>query len=403
VTLELNRLTGQVDAMGALIVSRQNELSERLRAAQERLRTEGAVTPELLKKIERAQSEDAWRRGAVPLGDRLDETTPVSLEVPQAILIATDGSQIFPDRDAAALYYVINVGAIVFRVGSNQAPSVSSAPSIFYKEEELYNPNGLLRSDEEIGAERGRRELEALATLVEEERAALGGDLSVPIVALTDGPLLPWLGNEKENERQLDEEMGFFVSQMKRLHAARAIPVGYTDRPRSAYVLRILELIATDIDAINRESLRKGLFVSLADRQLFSELRPNERSALFAASSVTNDRYQKCSDGDRIAFFYANMARAGRNEEAAIARFEVPGWVAADTEKLNIAQAVVAANCAPLPYPYVLARAHELAVVTEEEKASLNDFLAQIMWRNGLVPAISAKAQMKVYSRAARR
>ncbi len=402
-TLELNRLTGQVDAMGASIVSRQSELTEKLARAQERLRTEGAVTPELLKKIARAQDEDAWRRGAVPLGDRLDETTLVSLDVPQAVIIATDGSQIFPDRDAAALYYVINIGSIVFRVGSNQAPAVLSVPAICYKEEELYNSDGQLRSDEEIGAERGRQELKALADLVEAERVALGGDLSVPIIALTDGPLLPWLGADKENEQKLNEEMGFFVAQMKRLEAARAIPVGYTDRPRSAYVLRILELIATEIDAINRERLRKGPFVSLTDRQLFAGLRPNERSALFTASSVTNDRYERCSGGDRIAFFYANMARPGRNEEPAIARFEAPGWVAKVPEKLNIAQAVIAANCAPLPYPYVLARAHELAVVTEEEKASLNDFLAQIMWRNGLVPAISAKAQMKVYSRAARR
>jgi hypothetical protein len=403
VTLELNRLTGQVDAMGAAIVSRQSQLSEKLNEAQSRLRTDGAVTQALLDKIKRAQSEDAWRRGAVPLDDTLNETTLVPLDVPQAALIATDGSQIFPDRDAAALYYVINIGSIVFRVGSNQAPSVASQPALFYKEEELHNPNGQLRSDEEIGAERGRQELKALADLVEAERIALGGDLSVPIIALTDGPLLPWLGADKENEQKLDEEMGFFVGQMKRLQAARAIPVGYTDRPRSAYVLRILELIATDIDAINRESLRKGAFVSLTDRQLFSGLRPNERSALFATSSVTNDRYEKCSGGDRIAFFYANMARAGRNEDPAIARFEVPGWVAQDRETLDLAQAVIAANCAPLPYPYVLARAHELAVVTEEEKGSLNDFLAQIMWRNGLIPQISAKAQMKVYSRAARR
>ncbi len=399
-TLELNRLTVQVDAMGAAIVRRQNELRATVKRAQQCLSDAPLVTADLLAKIRQAEDSDAWRRGAVPLGERLDETCRVTLEVPQAVLIAADGSQIFPDRDAAALYYVINIGSIVFRIGSGSAPSVASRPAIFYEERDIYSADGQLRSDEEIGAERNRRELEALADLVEAERAALGGDTSVPIVALTDGPLLPWIGSANEQSSVLNEEMDFFVRQMARLRRAQAIPVGYIDRPRSAYVLRILELIETPLDQINRESLRKGPFVSLTDRQLFAGLAPNERTGLFAPATASNDRYEARStsaeaQGDRIAFFYANMARPGRGEATAIARFEVPGWIAGNPEKLAVAQAVVAANCEPLPYPYVLTRAHELAVVTEEEKASLNDFLNQIMWRNGLAPQTSFKSQAK--------
>lgn len=407
-TLELNRLTRQVDAMGAAIVTRQGKLAADLASARERLRTEPLVTEELLARIDRAREIDEWRRGAVPVGKRLDETAQVSLEVPQAILIAADGSQIFPDRDAAALYYVINVGAIVFRVGSGAAPTVVSQPALYYEEQDLYNPAGQLRSDEEIGAARNRRELETLADFAEAERAALGGDLSVPIIALTDGPLLPWIGAAREQERELNAEMDFFVQQMQRLRRVQAIPVGYTDRPRSAYVLRILELIGTPLEAITRESLRAGDFISLTDRQLFATLKPNERTGLFVPNTASNDRYTERSPErngvkDRITFFYANMARPERGGEPAIARLETCWWVAEDPEKLKIAQAVIAANCEPLPYPYVLARAHELAVVSGEEKLALNDFVTQIMWRNGLVPQTSIKSQTKLLTSTRRR
>ena len=37
--------------------------------------------------------------------------------------------------------------------------------------------------------------------LAEQERAALGGDLRVPIVALVDGPLLPWLRPDPQRIR----------------------------------------------------------------------------------------------------------------------------------------------------------------------------------------------------------
>ncbi len=202
--------------------------------------------------------------------------------------------------------------------------------------------------------------------------------------------------------------MDGFVEQMIRLRRAGAIPIGYTDRPRSAYVLRILELISMQMEQITRDSLRKGDFISLTDRQLFSTLKPYERSALFVPTTASNDRYEERSSGrdgrgDRIAFFYANVARPGRGDAPVIARFEVPGWVACDPERLAIAQSVVTSNCEPLPYPYVLARAHELAVVTEDEKASLNQFLTQIMWKNGIAPETSFKSQSKMLTSARRK
>jgi hypothetical protein len=136
----------------------------------------------------------------------------------------------------------------------------------------------------------------------------------------------------------------------------------------------------------------------LADRQLFDGLGPGERTGLFQPNSNMNQRYSGKAK-DHIVFVYANMAQRGGSDNAALSRIEVPGWVAADPAKLDIAQAALYDNCEPVRYPYVLARAHELAVVTQAERADLEDMLVQVMMRNGMMPERSVKAIDKLFTR----
>lgn len=394
--LELNKLTGQVQAMGQALAQREGETRDRIARARETLARRPEVTSELQAKIRRAREIDQWRRGALPLGTSLNDRRQAGVATPPFILIAADGSQIYPDRHGIATYYLLNTGTIVLRAGSGQAPMVSSAPEIFFSDDDLYNADGQLHLPEYINAQRARRELAALADLAEAERDALGGDLSVPIVCLVDGPLLPWQGGDADSDEAISEEIDFFARQMRRLHAARAIPLGYIDRPNSAYVLRILELVDQPVEKITRETLRRGRFLLLADRLLFDDLQPNERSALFSPNSEANDHYEEASGGDRVIFAYANLARQDCPQSSAIARIEVPKWVADDVTLFDTAQAAIYANCEPVSYPYVLARAHELAVVGQAERADLEAMLFQSMLRNNLMPEVSLKAANKL-------
>ncbi len=394
-SLELNKLTGQVEKMGQTMAKRRDDFQSRGEQARELLMRQPIVTPELERKIATARETDEWRRGALPLGPRLDERRTPAVLPEHASLIAADGSQIYPDRHGIAPYYLLNTGSIVFRKGSGQAPLVNSAPEIHFEDDDLYDDADELRSVEYINAQRNRREIETLADLAERERAAYGGDTSIPIVALVDGPLLPWVRSSPDNRQELQRELEFFVEQMARLKRARAIPAGYVDRPGSAYVLRILELLDLPLEQISRETLREGRFRQLTDRVLFEELAPNERTGLFSPNSDTNDRYAHISDGDRIAFAYVNVARRPGPKESVIVRVELPGWVATDPALLDAAQAVIYDNCVPRPFPYVLARAHELAVVTSAERAGFEMMLEQAMLRNGLTPAVSEKAGLK--------
>ncbi|HEY89237.1 MAG TPA: hypothetical protein G4N98_05830, partial [Thermoflexia bacterium] len=48
-------------------------------------------------------------------------------------------------------------------------------------------------------------------------------------------------------------------------------------------------------------------------------------------------------------------------------------------------------------HPYVLARAHELALVTHQDQAALNNLLQQELSAAGITTHISVKAEQKAY------
>jgi hypothetical protein len=66
-------------------------------------------------------------------------------------------------------------------------------------------------------------------------------------------------------------------------------------------------------------------------------------------------------------------------------RVEIPKWVADDKEKLGLLHVVLVEQCKMMgskPYPYLLHRAHESAVVKQEEKHQIEQLLAMELRRN---------------------
>jgi hypothetical protein len=396
VGLELNKVTVPVDAMAQALALRRAQDEECLVLARTALERHSLVTGELQGKIKLACEVDASWRGAVPLGNRLDERRPCSPGSAPATLIAVDGSQIYPDRHGIAPYYLLNVGSITLRQGSGDAPLTDSQPFLFFAQEEIYDEKNQLRNVEYVNQHRDRCEIEALADLAKSERAALGGDLARSILALVDGPLLFWASAQAGDHADQDDtqrQLEHFTRQLSRIGSARAVPIGYVDKPSSANVLRTLELAELTVEQVNRQSVRERRYGTLVDRVLFASLGPGERSALFASTSVLNDKYAKA--GHHIVFFYANLARQAGNENAIIARVELPEWAAQDQERLDQIVGALYADCELTGLPYVLVRAHELAVVSSVERAEFERFLAQQMIRNGLLPELSAKAAGK--------
>ena len=70
-----------------------------------------------------------------------------------------------------------------------------------------------------------------------------------------------------------------------------------------------------------------------------------------------------------------------------MARVEIPAWVAEDKENLDNLHAVLIEQCRVMgarPYPYLLHRAHETAVVNLPEKEQVTAMITQELRRRGL-------------------
>lgn len=391
--LELNKLTASVDALGTSAAKRLAELDERLPAAYKLLETIGVADDELRRKVKLALIH-RWA-GAIPTDEAVDGVVPLPPHPERLNVVAADGSQIYPDRHGVALYYLINVASIVFRHGLPEAPQCSSQPQVFYEDADLYEEDGGLIPSVMIDAERDVRELGELARL-----AALG-ITSASTVTLVDNGLLLYLSLQTPNERLVDEMVSKYLDHLDALKKSKAIVAGVVERPRAQGVVRLLHLATLEFEEIQAEYLRSlGPFQHINDGQLFRFLKPGERSALFANASPANlDRYQP--RGHTVHFFYLNAGRPGKDS---LLRIEVPEWVAKDRANVDLAHAAIYEQCRVSDgFPYVLMRAHELAVVTLAERRELEQMVIGSLIRRGLTPSLSQKALGKQWTGSAKR
>lgn len=303
------------------------------------------------------------------------------------VVVATDGSQIEPDRHGLAEYFLINVGWAVIRYGARPDADLASEPRLYFEPEEL----AVLEGDRRVPIRGGH--LAALRAVAELERvAALAEAADGPAVALQDGTLLLWVMEDRPVDFLRAYFLGPYARALERLRAAGRPLASYVSRPRSAEVTSLLR-DATCGGRVGACRRCVGLAASgcpldgLADRTLFSDLAVGERSALFAVRLPAG--LAEYYVGHRVHFCYLNVG-------AEIARLEVPEWVAADPRQLDLVQAVVLRQCElGQGYPVALARAHEQAVVTAMDRAAFALMLEAALARLGLEPRPSEKLLAK--------
>src|SRR5262249_1090799 len=119
----------------------------------------------------------------------------------------------------------------------------------------------------------------------------------------------------------------------------------------------------------------------LSDVDLFRAiLEPGERSALMVQNSPQNLKYKKRGVNYEIAYFYLKVFGSSRES---IARVDIPMWVARDKKAVDELHALLVSQCGMQgrnPYPYVITRADELAVVSGRDKAKLEEMI-RMEWR----------------------
>ncbi|MCX7683342.1 MAG: DNA double-strand break repair nuclease NurA [Anaerolineae bacterium] len=383
-TLELSKLTDQVQAMGKELAARRHKYEQMVQLARRWLE-------QYADRGEQLRQPAYAVRAAIPTTEPLNFQGPLPPAPDRFTIIAADGSQIQPDRHGAILYYLINIGSLVYRHGSGEAPLAQSEPILGYAEEELYE-DGLLLSGNLLDLRRDIAELTRLAELCTSESHR-------PVVALVDGTLLLWVLEERSEEWQRSQVMRY-LDQLQRIQESGAVIAAFASRPRRSEVSRLLHLASVDGDA--QRALREpNPLEHLPDRAIFETLPPGARSALFVSPALINHNFYRPL-GQTVHFFYLNLAVA--EERPVIARIEVPAWVAARADQLALVQAAIVAQARITgDYPYALARADELAFISAPEREALEEMITTSLMRTGIVVTPSPKAYYKTLTRSGRR
>ncbi len=381
-SLNFQQVFDKIREIGGGARARQESLDALRQHARHLLDSWADKVAELTDKVERARQADSNLRCALPLEGRLDASHPAPADEKPVTLLAADGSQIAPDRHAAVLYSLVNVGAIALEPGSGSAPEIFTDSSLLFADE-LYTETGML-TEEAIEQRRDIAERNKLLELAKNHPA--------PVIALTDGPVELW-GAKNGGEGDYRKNLEIHKSILSQLQAKNVTVAGYVDKPSADLLIRTLE-IATLTDEQMKDIRKQHPLRGVNDRWLYSRvLHAGQRSSVFGLQSSSRAHYT----GDlALHFFYLNV---GSEKHPSLVRVEIPKWVADDAEKLDLLHAVLLQQCRIMgarPYPYILHRAHEIAVVKFEEKKQVEQMLElELRHAGGEVEEGSAKQSAK--------
>ncbi len=267
--------------------------------------------------------------------------------------------------------------------GDSQSPVITTDSRLLY-DDDLYTAYGKI-TDETVALQRDLSERKILAELAK--------DALLPIITFTDGPMELWGVKDGDSVGDYRQSLDAYKSSLAELYALGAATAGYVDKPAADLVVRLLEIAAapeSDLPDIKMYHPLRGV----TDVELYTEiLEPGERSAVFAMQSKSAANYQNQL---ALHFFYLNVGRAGKPW---LARVEIPAWVAARDDMLDPLHAVLVYQSHIMgarPYPYLLHRAHEAAVVSLQEKEQVTQMILYELRRQGVpVGQISNKQANK--------
>ncbi|HVN56101.1 MAG TPA: DNA double-strand break repair nuclease NurA [Anaerolineaceae bacterium] len=367
--VDFQNLQQQVRKWGETAPLREKDFREKREQSLDIMRRQAGELELLRQRVRQAAGHNPSLRCAIPAVENLDAHFPLPPLPMDGVILAADGSQINPDRHAVVQFCVINVGVFEFRPGQSAPREIIR--SRLLAEEELYTANGLI-TEEVVALTRDLNERTVLADLA--SRAAS------PVTTLTDGPLELFTDRGSRDTPEFQRLFQEYLDVLTRLSALGVITAGYVDKPRGDLVVRLLELEELKEDL--RRAGRVRPFHGVTDAHLFRDLlAPGERSAVFGIQSSSADHFR----GElALHFFYLNV---GRPEHPWITRTEIPAWVAERPALIDRLQAVLVGQARIMgarPYPYALARAHEVAVVSLAEKEQLEQMMVAEMYRRGI-------------------
>jgi hypothetical protein len=380
--IDFQQVHEKIKEIGENVQERKRVLDERRTDARLLLNRYANELDFLRDKVESVKAVDPALRCALPLNESLDShIPPPALPLLKVTLIAADGSQILPSRHKPILYYLINVGTIVMEMGSGKTPEILVETDLHYGEDD----ENIIPSESQIALRRDLAERKAMLEICKKYT----GD----VVTLTDGQLELWGSSDAENLGEFEKSLQDYLNALRAFREKDIVTVGYIDKPRANWLMRLLEV--AEISSNDLQNLRRyyPLF-GVTDEWLFGEiLGKHERSAVFAFQAKTAEKYK---NDISLHFFYINV---GDKDHPAIARVDIPRWVAQNEGKLNILHKSLIDQSSIMshrPFPYILHRAHEIAKVTGQDSEHVDQMIMLELRKNGgEIGEISGKQSAK--------
>jgi hypothetical protein len=371
--LDLVAVAGQVRKMGSGMASLAQETAPRLAQALVAWERAAAMGPALRDRVLKAKTswlvaEPLEPLAAYPITPRTDYR-----------VVATDGSQIMPDRHDHLACFLVNVGVVDISYPDGTA-RLSSRPEVAWAPDDVYPLMGGYRQEADprvVGARRFAAECDAL-------REAIAQPHPVRTVGLMDGTLLLWwLEPEPDRLRGLSEDdlktrtFHAFNSCMSAAQSSGALVGSYLSSPRTTDVVSLLKVVLctedpVDCDRCPYDSGAKNWHAQLeiAGASLLpvpskpcEEAQPVSDAALHWSLLDTGQRSARFRSAARVTHAYDGpIDFVYMNAGTEIARLEFPGWVT--PRELEALCGAVLDQCAKgMGYPVALGEAHEQAVV----------------------------------------
>jgi len=328
---------------------------------------------------------------AIPTGDTMGAAYSAPVPLPPFSVVATDGSNVPPDRHSPVRFYVLNIGRATLTYGTNPDADLQAVTHLAYREEDLYLNPGREHVPVEgarLGTKMAVAELQALSGAVREAQP--------PVVGLLDGSLILW-GLQNEERSVQAAFLGEYLSALDKFREADIPLVSYISYPGGQDVANSLRVSLcqghpTRCDSCTLPPPEQELCQFLGtvrDRQIFfGLLNAGQRSDIYESTSAILDRY----GGHRIQFYYLH-----NGDE--IVRLEAPQWVMRDGGQPDLVHGLVLDQCRRSggypSYPPVLQEAHEQAVISTGERELVEEMVAKALAARGMVYVRSAKESSK--------
>ncbi len=364
--------------MGVGVAALAQETAPRLAQALVAWEHAAAMGAELRDRVERAKTSWLVAEPLEPLG-----AYDVDL-MSHYRVVASDGSQILPDRHDHLSCFLVNTGLVDISYIDGTA-KLGSVPEVAWAPEDVYPLVGGFRQEADarvVGARRFAAECEAL-------RESIVDPTPHPTIALVDGTLLMWwLEPEPDRLRGLhpDDLKTRTFDAFKRFMATAqhtgVLVGGYLSSPRSTDVVNMLKVVLCTEDPVDcdrcpydsgAKTWRAQLEIAgasllpvpdkpceeaspVSDASLYwSILEAGQRSPRFRSHARVNAAYDAPID-----FVYLHTG-------AEIARLEFPAWLTRG-QMATLCSAVADQCDKGMGYPVALSEAHEQAVVRAADR-----------------------------------